>query len=75
AGGDYHGALADIEQTLKLEPRHFPAFEALSRIAEALHDDKGALAAWQKALDLSPKTPGGAERLKALTLKVQGEST
>jgi tetratricopeptide (TPR) repeat protein len=72
--GDDQGALADIEAALLREPRHFAALESLSRIAEARDDFEGALAAWAKALELSPKTPDGAERLKALTRKALGEN-
>ncbi|MCW3477440.1 tetratricopeptide repeat protein [Limobrevibacterium gyesilva] len=72
--GDYSGALADIEETLKREPRHFAALQSLSRIAEAREDFRGALAAWKKALELSPKTPDGEERLKLLTRKALGEN-
>jgi len=53
----------------------FAALETLSRIAEARNDYKGALAAWQKALELSPRTPDGADRLKALQKKVLGEES
>jgi tetratricopeptide (TPR) repeat protein len=73
--GDYRGAIADIEETLTLEPRHFAALQSLSRIAEERKDYTGALAAWQKALEISPKTPKGQERLKALTRKALGETT
>ena len=70
--GDYAGALADIQETLTREPRHFPALQSLSRIAEERQDFKGALSAWQKALELSPKTPNGEDRLKTLTRKAFG---
>jgi tetratricopeptide (TPR) repeat protein len=73
--GDYPGALADLEATLKREPRHFAALKTLSRIAEARDDFKGALAAWRKVLELSPKTPDGQERLKLLQKKVLGEES
>ena len=73
--GDYPGAIRDIEATLRREPRHFAALQALSRIAEAQEDWKGALAAWQKALELDPRTPHGQERLQTLQRKAFGEST
>jgi hypothetical protein len=73
--GDYPGALADIESALQREPRDFAALKTLSRIAQARNDDKGALAAWQKVLELSPHTPDGADRLKALQKKVLGEES
>jgi tetratricopeptide (TPR) repeat protein len=73
--GDYRGAIGDIEATLRREPRHFVALQTLSRIAEAQGDWKGALAAWQKALELDPQTPHGQERLQMLRRKAFGEST
>jgi tetratricopeptide (TPR) repeat protein len=73
--GDYRGAVRDIEATLQREPRHFVAWQTLSRIAEAQEDWKGALAAWQKVLDLDPQTPHGQERLDMLRRKAFGEST
>jgi tetratricopeptide (TPR) repeat protein len=73
--GDYRGALADIEATLRREPRHFAALKSLSRIAEARDDYKGALAAWKKVLELSPNTPDGQGRLKLLQKKVLGEES
>jgi tetratricopeptide (TPR) repeat protein len=73
--GDYAGAIRDIEETLKREPRHFSALEGLSRIAEQQHNWKGALEAWQKALDIDPLTPGGLDRLDMLQKKVDGEAT
>jgi tetratricopeptide (TPR) repeat protein len=73
--GDYASAFHDIGETLKREPRNFAALQGLSRIAEARGDWKGALAAWEKSLELDPKTPGGVERLKLLRRKAQGEES
>jgi len=73
--GDYRGALGDLEETLKREPRHFAAFMSLSRIAESRDDYKGALEAWKKVLELSPNTPDGQERLKLLEKKALGEES
>ena len=75
AAGDTQGALRDIEQALKREPRDFSAFATLSRIAEAGGDAKGALAAWRRVMALDPKTPDGARRLNALQVKAEGEQT
>jgi len=73
--GDYDGAVRDIEETLKRDPRNFSALEGLSGIAEQQHNWKGALEAWQKALDIDPRTPGGLDRLDMLQKKVDGEAT
>jgi tetratricopeptide (TPR) repeat protein len=71
--GDYDGAVTDLSEALKREPRHFVALQTLSRIAEARGDWTGALAAWRKALEIDPHTPGGDERLRTLRTKAEGE--
>ena len=73
--GDFPGALADLQETLKREPRYFPALQSLSRIAENREDYKGALSAWEKVLELNPRLSDGQDRLKALTRKVFGDDT
>ncbi len=73
--GDTTGAITDLQATLQHEPRSFPAFETLASIAEARKDWKGAYAAWQKVLEIDPKTPGGEERLKDLRRHALGEET
>ena len=71
--GDYTGAVHDIEELLRREPRSFLAFQELSRIAQARGDWRGALAAWQKVLQLSPQTPDGQTRLQDLKRRALGE--
>lgn len=75
ASGDYAGALADIEQVLQRDPRHFTALQGLSHLAEQQGDWKGALSAWQKAMDIDPMTAGGQDRLEMLQKKVDGTAT
>lgn len=72
-GGDTPGAVRDIEETLKRDPRYFAAFRTLTEIAVAREDWKAAYAAWQKVLEITPQTPGGAERLKDLRRKAFGQ--
>jgi tetratricopeptide (TPR) repeat protein len=71
--GDDRGALADLAQALTREPRLIPAWADLSRFAEAHHDAKRALSAWQKLLELDPKTEGGGKRLERLQHLLHGE--
>jgi tetratricopeptide (TPR) repeat protein len=72
--GDTPGAIRDIEETLRREPRNFAALRTLAEISAARQDWKGAYAAWQKLLEIDPKTPGGADQLKALRRKAFGET-
>jgi tetratricopeptide (TPR) repeat protein len=73
ASGDTPGAIADLQATLQHEPHSFVAFQTLSAIAEARKDWKGAYQAWQKVLEIDPKTPGGQDRLKDLRRRALGE--
>jgi tetratricopeptide (TPR) repeat protein len=73
--GDYAGAIRDIQATLARDPRHFPALQGLSHIAEQQGNWHGALEAWGRALDIDPRTPGGIDRLEHLQKKAEGEAT
>jgi tetratricopeptide (TPR) repeat protein len=73
--GDTQGAIADLQATVQHEPRDFAAFETLSHIAESREDWKNAYAAWQKVMEIDPKTPGGEDRLNELKRKAFGEET
>jgi tetratricopeptide (TPR) repeat protein len=72
--GDTAGAVRDIQETLKLEPRHFSAWRTLERIAEAREDWKAAYDAWSHVLDIDPRTPNGEDRLKDLKRKAFGDN-
>jgi tetratricopeptide (TPR) repeat protein len=71
--GDDKGALADLAQALVREPRLIPALADLSRYAELRKNNKRALEAWRKVLELDPKTENGQKRLELLQKKVTGE--
>jgi tetratricopeptide (TPR) repeat protein len=65
--GDYQGSLADVDTTLKLEPRHFGALSGLGLIDAALERDEEAITAFERALAVNPNMPGvtaNVERLK-----------
>ena len=72
--GDTQAAVRDIQQTLKLEPRHFGAWRTLERIAESREDWKAAYDAWLHVLDIDPRTPNGEDRLKDLKRKAFGDN-
>lgn len=73
--GDTNGAIADIGEVLQREPRNFAALDTLTRLSEALQDWRGAYAAWQKKLEIDPKTPGGEAKLKDLKRRALGDDT
>ena len=75
ASGDVAGAVADLSQSVKREPREFLAYRMLSDIAAERQDWKTAFEAWQQLIAIDPKTPGGDSRLKDLRRKALGEST
>ena len=69
---DYTRSMADIEQVLVREPRHFGALAGLGMIMQELGDDKRALDAFRKALAINPHLDKVPERVKTLTEKVEG---
>ena len=73
--GDPQGAVRDLQEVIKREPRNFAAWQDLSRVAEGRGDWRGAYAAWQKLLDIDPQTPGGQTRLRDLRRRAVGEDT
>ena len=73
--GDPAGALRDIQRALILEPRHFGAWRTLERVAERREDWKAAYDARKHMLDIDPRTPGGAARLKELKRRAFGDDT
>ncbi len=73
--GDMAGAVRDIQEVLKREPRSFAALQDLSRMAEARADWRGALAAHQKLLEIDPHSPGGQARLRDLKRRALGDDT
>ena len=72
--GDTLGAIHDIGEALQREPRNFAALDTLARLSETREDWKGAYAAWQKKLEINPKTPGGEEKLKDLRRRALGDA-
>lgn len=63
------GALSDIGETLKREPRHFAALVGLGLVLEQLDKKKEALEAYRSALKLYPwmeEARAGAARLEPM---------
>ncbi|MEP5760088.1 MAG: tetratricopeptide repeat protein [Litoreibacter sp.] len=69
----YGQAIADIEQTLARNPRHFGAMQGLARILEELGDFDSALKASQAAFAIHPHRPGLKETIERLESKASGQ--
>jgi tetratricopeptide (TPR) repeat protein len=69
---DYTNSMADIAKVLSREPRHFGALSGLGLIMQEVGDEKHALEAYRKALEVYPRLKGIDEKVKTLTEKVEG---
>jgi tetratricopeptide (TPR) repeat protein len=69
---DYANSLADIGKVLMREPRHFGALSGLGLIMQDIGDDKRALDAYRKALEVYPRLKGMVDKVKTLKEKVEG---
>jgi tetratricopeptide (TPR) repeat protein len=70
--GDADGAMADIGQVVKLEPRHFGALAGMGMILQGAGLDKGALEIFNKVLVIYPLDPDVQKLVEKLTLEVEG---
>jgi len=75
AMGEAAAAARDLQETLRLEPRHFGALLTLSLLQEQAGDAAAALRSMEAALALHPRLRGGAERLRELRRKAEGDAT
>ncbi|MBV9533514.1 MAG: tetratricopeptide repeat protein [Bradyrhizobium sp.] len=69
---DYARSLADIKQVLIREPRHFGALAGLGMIMQDIGEEKRALQAFRKALDINPYLEKVPDLVKQLSEKVEG---
>ena len=69
---DYSKSLADIRQVLAREPRHFGALSGLGMILHEFGDEKRALDAFRKALEIHPHLQKIPDMVKSLSEKVEG---
>ena len=63
---DYEGSLADIEETLKLEPRHFGAIWGLGMILGSQRDFQRAILAFERLLEIKPSASDAPRRIELL---------
>lgn len=66
---DYPKAIADIERTLALEPRHFGALSGLGTIMRDIDQKDRALTAYHKALEIDPHL----DTVKEAVTEIEGE--
>lgn len=63
---DYKGSLADIQQTIKLEPRHFGAIWGLGMILGSQHRYADAIVAFKRLLEIKPSAVDAKARIELL---------
>jgi tetratricopeptide (TPR) repeat protein len=69
---EFGRAMDDIRQVLIREPRHFGAISGLGMILQEFGDEKRALDAFRKALEIHPHLQKIPDLVKTLTEKVEG---
>lgn len=69
---DYGASLADLSQVLRREPRHFGALSGLGLILQEIGDDRRALDAYRKAIEVYPRLENIPEQVEKLREKVEG---
>lgn len=66
-------ALRDLNEALRLEPRHFGAWAGLATMFEALQAPEQALEAWREALTIYPTMHEALQAEKRLTKQAEGQ--
>ena len=72
---NFRKSMADINEVLKLEPRHFGALAGIALILEQTGHESDALAAWEKMLEVYPANRDAQKRVSDLTEKLAGGRT
>jgi tetratricopeptide (TPR) repeat protein len=70
--GDPIRSMLDIAETLKREPRHYGAMMGLGTILRQQGDDKRAMVAYRKALEVYPQLEAVKDAVESLKLEVDG---
>lgn len=70
--GDSIRSMVDISETLKREPRHYGAMMGLGMILRQQGDDKAAMVAFRKALEVYPQFDAVKKAVDALKSDVDG---
>ncbi|MHA6642829.1 tetratricopeptide repeat protein [Mesorhizobium sp. A623] len=69
----YGKSMADIDRTLRLEPRHFGALSGLAQIMADTDHKQAALDAWQRVLAIYPMMRSAQEQVSTLSEELAGE--
>lgn len=72
--GDPQGSMADIAQTLKLEPRHYGALSGMGMILEQAGMREEALKAYERTLALAPQMGAAKQAAERLKAAIAGQS-
>jgi len=70
---DYAASIADIRQTLALEPRHFGALAGLGMIFQAMDRKNDAIQVFERALEINPQLDKVREALEELKKETAGD--
>jgi len=71
----YGRSISDIEQTLKLEPRHFGALSGLAVILQTLGRERKSLETWYRVLEIYPAHEQAQKSVIRLENKLAGKPT
>ena len=70
--GDPIRSMFDIGEALKREPRHFGAMMGLGTILRQQGDDKSAMVAYRRALEIYPQMEAIKDAVESLAVEVDG---
>ena len=69
---NYSEALRDVNEALRLEPRHFGAWGGLGAVMESLGSTDEAIAAYEKALEIYPLFPSAKKGIARIRREQEG---
>jgi tetratricopeptide (TPR) repeat protein len=70
--GNFPASVQDIEKTVALEPRHFGAYAGLGLIYLKMGEEKAALKALERAVEINPHLSGTRHEVEHLRRKLNG---
>jgi tetratricopeptide (TPR) repeat protein len=73
--GDYRKSMEDINQVLRIEPRHFGALAGMAAILSENGNDQVTLKAWERFLEIFPANRAAQQQVDTLSEKLAGSRT